>query len=55
MSQSTINVLQIIWSSGHDFVYFGLYWLATHFRLVKKHRSLEERVADLERANSPEG
>jgi hypothetical protein len=51
-NQEWFNLLSLLWATFHDFVYFGLYWVLTHFHLLgskKHHASPEERIARLER------
>jgi hypothetical protein len=48
MHASLVDVLLFLWTTFHDVVYLGAYWLLTHLRLVRKHRSLDERVAAIE-------
>jgi hypothetical protein len=49
LSEQTVNVLVIAWATGHDAVFFAIYHALTHFRIVKPHRSLDDRVAAIER------
>jgi hypothetical protein len=57
LSQTTINWLNFAWTSGHDVVYLGAYTVLMHFGFFKKHlnnhKSLDERVADLENNSVP--
>jgi hypothetical protein len=49
ISQRTINLLNFLWTTFHDFFYFGVYWLFTHLGLVKRTKSTEERLTAIEK------
>lgn len=49
MNQGVINWLNFAWTSGHDFVYFYLYHLLTHFRIVKHRTTTDDRLDRIEK------
>ena len=47
-TQALINLLNFLWTTFHDFVYLGAYFLLTHFHILKRSRTADERLAALE-------
>jgi len=48
-TQALINLLNFLWTTFHDFVYLGAYFLLTHFHILKRSQTSDERLAEIEK------
>jgi hypothetical protein len=48
MSQAVINWISFLWASLHDVFYLGAYYLFTRMHIIKKHKTVEELIAEHE-------